>query len=108
MVTKRKRKAEQGRRRGFPILMWLALPVLVVAIGVGAFFALRSGGESSDGSTTTGRSSPTATAVAQLAPDFSLPAVGGGTVSLSDFKGKEYVLLFFNEGIGCGGCWKQI
>jgi len=43
-----------------------------------------------------------------LAPDFSLPAVGGGTVSLSDFKGKEYVLLFFNEGIGCGGCWKQI
>jgi len=35
-----------------------------------------------------------------LAPEFSLPAVGGGTFSLSDYRGQENVLLFFQEGVG--------
>lgn len=29
------------------------------------------------------------------APDFSLPADGGGTVSLSDYKGRKLVLFFY-------------
>ena len=29
------------------------------------------------------------------APDFSMPSDGGGTVSLSDFKGKHLVLYFY-------------
>lgn len=29
------------------------------------------------------------------APDFSLPATGGTTVSLRDFRGKKHVLLAF-------------
>ncbi len=41
------------------------------------------------------------------APDFTLPTVGGGDVSLASFRGKENVLLFFNEGYGCGPCWQQ-
>lgn len=41
------------------------------------------------------------------APDFSLPSTSGGTVNLTDYRGKT-VLLFFHEGIGCQPCWDQI
>lgn len=41
------------------------------------------------------------------APDFALPSTKGGTVKLSDYRGKT-VLLFFHEGIGCQPCWDQI
>ncbi len=43
----------------------------------------------------------------ESAPDFSLPSVNGETFSLSDFKGKKNVLLFFQEGIMCPPCWQQ-
>lgn len=33
--------------------------------------------------------------VGQAAPDFALPAVAGGTVSLSDYRGKSNVLISF-------------
>ena len=41
------------------------------------------------------------------APAFSLPATTGGTVNLSDYRGKT-VLLYFHEGLGCQPCWDQI
>ena len=41
------------------------------------------------------------------APDFTLPSTKGGSVKLSDYRGKS-VLLFFHEGIGCQPCWDQI
>lgn len=43
-----------------------------------------------------------------LAPDFTLPATTGGTITLSDFRGKENVLLYFHEGLSCQPCWEQI
>ncbi len=43
-----------------------------------------------------------------IAPNFSLPNLNGEKISLSDFKGKKNVLLFFNEGAGCGSCFQQI
>jgi peroxiredoxin Q/BCP len=46
-------------------------------------------------------------ATGALAPDFSLPSTAGGTVHLSDYRGKS-VLLYFQEGIGCEGCWTQM
>lgn len=43
-----------------------------------------------------------------LVPDFTLPATTGGTVTLSDFRGKNNVLLYFHEGLSCQPCWEQI
>lgn len=41
------------------------------------------------------------------APDLSLPATDGRTVSLSDFKDKN-VLLYFHEGLSCDPCLQQV
>jgi len=35
-----------------------------------------------------------------VAPDFTLPAVGGDMVSLSDYAGEKNVLLYFSMGSG--------
>ncbi|MGH7456558.1 MAG: redoxin domain-containing protein, partial [bacterium] len=43
-----------------------------------------------------------------LAPDFTLPSTTGGTITLSDFRGKKNVLIYFNEGLSCQPCWEQI
>ena len=58
---------------------------LVLAIVVGALFFACS-------KTAEGLS------VGDRAPQFSLPAADGHTVSLSDFAGKQDVLLYFNMG----------
>ena len=48
-----------------------------------------------------------AQAMSGAAPDFTLPAVGGKEISLASYRGEKNVLLFFNEGYGCGPCWQQ-
>lgn len=45
--------------------------------------------------------------VGDVAPDFRLPTADGSFVSLSEYRGYP-VLLFFNEGVGCDPCWRQI
>lgn len=42
-----------------------------------------------------------------VAPEFALVSTRGGTVRLSAYHGKT-VLLYFQEGIGCEGCWTQL
>lgn len=41
---------------------------------------------------------PERVAVGDVAPDFTLPAHRGGTVTLSDFRGKRDVILVFYRG----------
>jgi peroxiredoxin Q/BCP len=43
-------------------------------------------------------------AVGERAPDFTLPALRGGQVSLSDFAGKKNVVLFFYPRDSSPGC----
>lgn len=44
--------------------------------------------------------------VGSPAPDFSLPAAGGGTLSLADYRGKALVLYFYPKD-DTSGCTKQ-
>lgn len=44
---------------------------------------------------------------ASQAPAFTLKTTAGTTVSLADYRGKP-VLLYFNEGAGCGACTQQM
>lgn len=46
-------------------------------------------------------------AAGATAPNFSLPSTTGGAINLADYRSKN-VLLFFQEGIGCEGCWTQL
>ncbi len=46
--------------------------------------------------------------VGSLAPDFTLSNTAGGTFTLTDYKGKSNVLLFFNEGLACSPCLQQM
>lgn len=49
----------------------------------------------------------TDTTTSAQAPAFSLKTTAGTTVSLADFRGKP-VILYFNEGAGCGSCTQQM
>ena len=50
---------------------------------------------------------PTASSAVGSAPTFTLRTTGGSTVSLSDYRGTP-VILYFNEGAGCGACTVQM
>mgnify|MGYP000884330592 CR=1 FL=1 len=50
---------------------------------------------------------PTDSTAAAQAPAFTLKTTAGTTVSLSDYRGKP-VILYFNEGAGCGACTQQM
>lgn len=46
--------------------------------------------------------------VGDVAPDFTLPATTGESVTLSQFRGKKNVLLYFHEGLTCDPCIQQM
>ncbi|BBB92726.1 MAG TPA: peroxiredoxin [Methylomusa anaerophila] len=48
----------------------------------------------------------TEVAVGQVAPDFSLPATGGGIITLTQYRGKKVVLYFFSKD-NTSGCTKE-
>jgi peroxiredoxin len=47
-------------------------------------------------------------AVGAPAPDFTLTKMGGGSVTLSSFRGKKNVVLVFYRGFWCPYCIKQL
>jgi mycoredoxin-dependent peroxiredoxin len=46
--------------------------------------------------------------VGDAAPDFTLPATTGKTITLSDFRGKKNVILAFYPAAFTGGCTKEM
>jgi peroxiredoxin Q/BCP len=46
-------------------------------------------------------------AIGTVAPDFTLPATTGGSISLSGFRGKKNVVLAFFPKAFTGGCTKE-
>lgn len=72
--------------------------ILIVAAGVIGYVAF----------TPREQAAGTTLGVGAVAPDFTLTDVNGGTFTLSSFRGKENVLLFFNEGLSCSPCLNQM
>jgi cytochrome c biogenesis protein CcmG, thiol:disulfide interchange protein DsbE len=96
----------QNRREWAGPLRSLLLPLLIVATIVGGLYYLerRGGGGPAEvagqgivalpsGYNTTGRSP--STEIGRAAPDFVLPQPGGGTVRLSDLRGKPVLVNFW-------------
>ena len=73
------------------------LILVVIATGVSTYAAFRP--QETIGSNLS---------VGSVAPDFTLQDVAGGTFTLSDYRGKSNVLLFFNEGLSCQPCLQQM
>jgi peroxiredoxin Q/BCP len=72
--------------------------ILIVAAGVIGYVSLTPREQTSGGTTGAGAA----------APDFTLSNVNGGTFTLSSYRGKANVLLFFNEGLSCAPCLNQM
>jgi peroxiredoxin Q/BCP len=51
---------------------------------------------------------PEPLAVGTEAPDFSLPATGGQTVSLSDYRGRQHLIMVFYVGDNTPDCNRQL
>ena len=97
----RRARARRQRQHPWRDYRWV-LGVAVIAVFVAAAAVLVGLSRGSSSSAGGGQ------VLNGAAPGFTLPAVGGGSVSLSDYRGKKNVLLFFNEGYGCAPCWQQI
>src|SRR6266699_328546 len=80
---------------------------LVAAAMVGGLFAIYSAASHSGGKTSAYPYQVGSPGPGRSAPAFTLAASTGGTVSLSQYRGKT-VLLFFQEGLSCQPCWNQI
>ena len=85
------RKAvKTNRRRVFRIVTGLLTTLVIALVGFGLWSARPvTGGPSGQ------------------APAFTLKTTDGTTVSLSDYRGRP-VILYFNEGAGCGSCTQQM
>jgi peroxiredoxin len=80
------------------VAAWVTIIVAILGI-----FWLISPPASESASTSDGK--PVA---GMMAPDFSLPSTDGSTATLSSYKGKQNVLIYFSEGLTCDPCMQQI
>lgn len=106
------RAAQRKHARTVATRWALGVGAIVLAVGVlYAIYTSSDGGESpaappGDGAGTlayqVGSPGP-----GGKAPEFTLPATDGKSVSLDAYRGKK-ILLYFHEGGGCQPCWTQI
>ncbi len=80
------------RQRARPLITSITTVSLIALIAAGLWLARP-----------TSNDVPTA----QATPEFTLPTTASTSVSLSDYRGKP-VVLYFNEGAGCGSCTQQM
>lgn len=90
--AKRTRKAAQRRQaRRRATIEWSIAALVLAAVVTAMLLASRSTGSS----------------VAGPAPNFTLQSTDARTVRLADYRGNN-VVLYFNEGVGCGSCFYQM
>ncbi len=78
------------------VTIWVT--IIVTILGIFWLISPSDSVRSSDGKPIAG----------MIAPDFSLPSTNGSTVTLSSYKGKQNVLIYFSEGLTCDPCMQQI
>lgn len=83
--------ARQRRRRGLVLGIWIVAILAIVGLVTAGLLSAR----------------PRQSAEAGTAPDFTLPASDGSSLTLSALRGTP-VLLYFNEGAGCDACIVQM
>ena len=93
-------------RRGVWVL--LALPFVV-----GGLYALTALGKGGGGGSAShgGGDYPYAVGApgpGDPAPPLTLPSASGGSFDLASYRGKQQVLLYFQEGLTCQPCWDQL
>ena len=87
------------RRKIKKVVIWSG----VIAVIFGVFVLI--GGNSKPTSSQASNSGDT---VGMMAPDFSLPATTDTTYTLSSYRGKKNVLIYFGEGLTCDPCMQQM
>lgn len=90
-------RADMRRHGPSQIKIAIFLIIVVIAASVTAYVALKPQ-----------EPSRSEIGVGSAAPDFTLQDVIGGTFTLSNYRGKSNVLLFFNEGLSCQPCLQQM
>ena len=89
----RQRVAAESEQRKRTLRRWLSWLSALAVVAVIAGMLLTS--------------QTTSATTSNTAPDFTMPTTSDSTVTLSKLRGKP-VLLYFNEGAGCGACLMQM
>ena len=84
-------KAKKAKRRLITRIVTAAVVIIVASLVSYGLWSAR----------------PTNSIAAEQAPAFTLKTTASTTISLSDYRGKP-VILYFNEGAGCGACIMQM
>ena len=106
-LKQQKGQTKQAERRNFLMVRLGLVFVGFLAVGALAFLWFLAKPTSQPASSSSGMDRIGNLKLGDQAPDFSLPSATGKTVALKDYSGKN-VLLYFQEGLMCQPCWKQI
>jgi peroxiredoxin Q/BCP len=82
--------------------------VLAIGAGVAGLYAVTlvgGGGQQGSGDYVYAVGAP---GPGEIAPSFALASTKGGTLDIGSYRGKEQLLLYFQEGLMCPPCWDQI
>ena len=101
-MARNKRKGAQPWWRSRRLLRRVTISTAIVAvIALFVWIGVLVGGRGEEGEAI-------GEPLTEAAPAFALSTVGGGTFSSGDHLGEHALLLFINEGMGCGPCFDQI
>lgn len=109
--AEKRARQEPARPSRLKLAVWVLLALPVVVGGLYALTALGKGGGGGSSAFRGSGAYPYAVGSpgpGEPAPQLTLPSTSGGTFDLASYRGKQQVLLFFQEGLTCEPCWTQL